>query len=116
MPRRKSRTHLEVLEVLGQNRISPMSGVSPRDSDQELIIQIIQLVYDARLDARQLGIIRSMNFESITRARRKLQEGGEYLPSPEVGRARRLKGYEITQTAPKESAAGIQHRIERNIS
>lgn len=114
MARKVTKTYAETLTVLRANRISPMSGVSPRDSDTELIIQILQFCHDAKLNARQLGILRSVNFESVTRARRKLQEGGEYLPSPEVAKRRRMKGWELMQTAPGETASGIQRRIEDN--
>lgn len=111
----KSKTYAEVIWILEQNEPSFISGVSPRDSDQELIIQMIQRIYDADLGTRQMAILRRINFESITRCRRKLQENGEFLPSPEVAKARRLKGYEVQQTAPKESSSGLQNRIERNM-
>jgi hypothetical protein len=110
-----TRVSREVEEVLHQNRISPMSGVSPRDSDKELIIQVLQIHREANFSSEQLNVIRSLNFESISRARRKFQENGLYLPSPEVAKARRLKSYEIQQVAPVETAAGLQNRIERNI-
>ncbi len=112
--RKVTKTFAETLSVLRDNRVSPMSGVSPRDSDTELIIQILQLCHDAKLNERQLRILRGLNFESITRARRKLQEQGQYLPSPEVAKKRRLKSYEVQQVAPSETAGGIQRRIEEN--
>jgi hypothetical protein len=113
---KQTRTSGEVEEVLHENRISPMSGVSPRDSDKELIIQILQIHRNAEFTAEQLSIIRNLNFESITRARRKFQENGLYPPSPEVAKKRRIKSYEVEQTAPKETAAGLQNRIERNLT
>lgn len=104
-----------MVEVLDKNRKSKMTGVGPRDSDTELLIQMLQVHFAAGLNAQQLSILRSINPESIFRARRKLQQTGEYLPdSPEVAKKRRLKGYELQQVAPKETAAGIQRRIEEN--
>ena len=111
---KKTKTYKEVVRILETNDKSSMTGVAPRDSDKELIIQILQRIHGLGLNAEQLGIMRSVNFESITRCRRKLQENGEYLPSPEVAKRRRLKSYEVEQVAPTESAAGLQRRIEEN--
>lgn len=108
---KKSKNYKEVVEILKENRISPMSGVSPRDSDTELLIQFLQIHLHADLNARQLELIRSVNFESITRCRRKLQEGGEYLPSPEVARKRRLKGYDVTIMAEDATAEELHEAI-----
>lgn len=110
-----TRNYRDMVEVLEENRTSPMTGVGPRDSDTELLIQMMQLHRDAGLNAKQLRIMREINFESITRARRKLQREGYYLPSPEVARKRRLKSMEVEQTAPKETAGGLQRRIESNV-
>ena len=109
---RKTKTYNRVVKVLGDNIPSQMTGVAPRDSDTELIIQILQRCLGADLTVEQMEKIRMVNFESVTRCRRKLQEAGEYMPSPEVAKKRRLKSYEIQQVAPSESAAGIQRRIE----
>lgn len=111
---RKTKTFIAVEQLLAENTSSKMTGVSPRDSDTELYIQYLQRVLGANLTAPQLEVIRSINYESISRARRKLQEKGQYHGSPEVMRKRRLKSYEVEQTAPKETAAGLQRRIERN--
>lgn len=110
---KKTGLFLEVEKRLDENRPSLMTGVSPRDSDKELIIQILQF-RGARFSAEQLTLMRRVNFESVTRARRKLQEEGKFLPSPEVAKKRRLKSYEVQQTAPKETAEGLQARIEGN--
>jgi hypothetical protein len=105
----------DMVEVLQSNRKSQMTGVGPRDSDTELIIQLLQIHYNANLNAEQLATLRLINVESITRARRKLQSAGEYLPdSPEVAKKRRLKSYELQQVSPKETAAGLQRRIQEN--
>ena len=111
---KKTKTFVAVESVLHQNRISQVSKVSPRDSDTELIIQFLQFHTDIQLKPYQVEVLRQVKFESITRARHKLQEKGEYLPSPEVAKKRRLKSYEVEQVAPKESAAGLQRRIEEN--
>lgn len=111
---KKTRTYINVVQILGDNLPSKMTGVAPRDSDTELYIQYLQRIMGAGLNATQLQIIRSINYESISRARRKLQENGEFLPSPEVAKRRRLKSYEVEQVAPTESAAGLQRRIEEN--
>lgn len=111
---KKTRTFLAVESILDKNLISPTSEVSPRDSDHELLIQYLQFHTDMALTLEQIQVMRSVSFESITRARRKLQEQGKYLPSPEVAKKRRLKSYELQQVSPSESAAGIQRRIEEN--
>ncbi len=103
-----------VYEILETNRKSPTNPVSPRDSDHELIIQFLQLHMHMGLNQAQIDLLRSVSFESLTRARRKLQENGEFLPSPEVAKKRRLKNYEIHQVAPKETPAGLQQRIADN--
>lgn len=114
MPK-QTKTHAAVVKLLSENAKSQMTGVGPRDSDKELLIQYMQRVMGMDLHAGQLTLIRSMNFESIRRTRQKLQEDGRYLPDdPEVARRRRIKGYEVQQTAPSETSAGLQRRIEHN--
>lgn len=99
--------------VLEHNWPSRRTGITPRDSDKELIIQILQFE-GAALTEAQMDLMRKFNFESLTRARRKLQEAGEYMPSPEIAKKRRLKGYELEQVAPKETAQGVHRRIQDN--
>ena len=111
---KKTKTFIQTENLLAENTPSSMTGVHPRDSDTELYIQFLQRVLGANLNVEQLSLIRSINYESISRARRKMQEDGQYLPSPEVARRRRLKGYEIQQVAIDETASGIQRRIEQN--
>lgn len=85
-----------------------------RNSDSNLIIAILH-VNGIFLSHQDREIIRGISFESITRERRKLQEEGKYLPTdPEVARKRRIKGYEIQQTAPGETPHGLQERIANN--
>lgn len=111
---RKSKIYDPVCELLEANRRSIVSKTTPRDSDGELIVQFLQLHMGADLNAAQCAIIRSINFESIRRTRAKLQEQGKFWGSPEVMRQRRIKGYEVQQTAPGETAAGLGARIEDN--
>lgn len=97
-------------QVLQENLKSPMTGVGPRDSDTELIVQILQRKLGLGLANWQLQIIKSLNFESVARTRRKLQS--LYPPdSPEVAKRRRIKAAEIQQVAPKETASSLQKRI-----
>lgn len=110
--KKTTKTFTIMEDALTKNRKSPLTGVGPRDSDTELIVQMLQLYMGIDLSEKQLGIIKSLNFESITRARRKLQQAGHFPPdSPEVARRRRIKGFEIQQVAPKETAEGLQRRI-----
>lgn len=109
---KKTADHID--DLLAENTKSQMTGVSPRDSDTELYIQLLQRILRVNLTADQMRLIRSVNYESISRCRRKLQEQGKYHGSPEVMRRRRIKGYELQQTAPGETAAGVQRRIEQN--
>lgn len=102
-----------LIQVLENNYPSKMTGVPPRDSDKELLIQMMQFS-GAELSAEQMAVVRKFNFESLTRARRKLQEAGQYMPSAEIAKRRRLKSYEAQQVAPKETAAGLQRRLEEN--
>lgn len=110
----KTKIYRAVESVLSKNLISKTSKISPRDGDTELIIQFLQFHTDIHLSQHQVEVLRSVKFESITRARRKLQELGKYPPSPEVAKRRRLKSYEIEQVAPNESAAGLQRRLQYN--
>jgi hypothetical protein len=111
---RKTKTFIGVEKILGDN-IHAQTGIGPRDSDNELILQFLHFHTDMEVTPAIAETIRSISFESITRARRKLQEKGEYMPdSPAVWKKRRLKGWELQQVAPVESAAGIQRRIEEN--
>lgn len=111
---KKTKTFVGVEEILTKN-IKAQSGVGPRDSDNELILQYLHFHTDMNVTPEIAEVIRSISFESITRARRKLQEKGEFMPdSPAVWKRRRLKGWELQQVAPKESAAGLQRRIEEN--
>lgn len=109
-----NKTYDEVVAILEENNPSRMTGITPRDSDKELIVQVLQRCRGMNMTAEQMTIMRSVNFESIRRTRAKLQEQGKFLGSPEVMRKRRIKGYEVEQTAPKESASGLQKRIESN--
>lgn len=112
--RAKTKTYIAVHDILLKNRVSQTATVGPRDSDHELLIQFMQFHLGVNLTQRQIDLIRTVSFESITRARRKLQEEGHFLPSPKVAKKRKLKGYKIKQVASNLSAAGLQRRIEEN--
>lgn len=85
-----------------------------RNSDKDLIIGALQLK-GANLTEQQREIIRSLNFESITRARRKFQESGRYLPTdPDVARQRRFKSYAIQQRIHGTPAEKIVDLIEES--
>lgn len=112
---KKTKVSEAVEKLLKENQPSGMTGVPPRDSDKELIIQYLQLHLGMNLNAVQLELLRTVNFESIRRERAKFQEKGMYLGSPEVMAKRHRKAMEIEQTAPSESAHGLQRRIEENV-
>lgn len=101
----------ETVTVLHANRKSLMTGSTPRNSDTELMVQILQLCRDAKLNERQLNIMRSINWESVFRARRKLQEKGYFVADPEVRKKRHQKEVEIQQVAVGVSPAELQRRI-----
>jgi len=82
-----------------------------RDSDNVLIMQVLESV-GMNLTQEQKEIFHSVSFESITRARRKFQQNGEYMPSPEVARQRRLKSYIVEQQAPESSPEHLQQLIQ----
>lgn len=109
-----TKTFKQVTAILESNDASRMTGVTPRDSDKELVIQILQRCRGMNMTVEQVGIMRSINFESIRRCRQKLQSQGKYLGSPEIMKKRRVKGYELEQVTPVESAQGIQRRVEEN--
>lgn len=111
---KKTKVYEQVVELLENNRRSLVSNTTPRDSDKELIVQFLQIHMGADLTPAQCAIIRSVNFESIRRTRAKLQEQGKFWGSPEVMRQRRIKGAELQQTTPGETAAGVQRRIAEN--
>lgn len=102
----------KIERLLAENRKSPMSGVSPRDSDKELIIQTLQ-VSGANLTAQQVEVLRSINFESVRRTRQKLQEEGKYLPSAGVKQQRKFKSLVMQQTSPALSSTKIGQQVER---
>lgn len=78
-----------------------------RDSDNELIVQVLQR-QGANLTMAQQETIKAMSFESITRCRRKFQEQGKYMPSPGVAKIRRLKSYIVQQNAPGASPQRLE--------
>lgn len=82
-----------------------------RNSDSILIIGMLQL-NGAELTQAQKRIVLGINFEAITRERRKLQEVGKYLPTdPAVAKRRGIKATEVQQVAPTMDAQGLHDRI-----
>lgn len=84
-----------------------------RDSDNVLIIEYLNDWKNAGFTPHQIQLIKDTNFESITRCRRKLQEGGKFLPSPEVAAQRRLKSYVVQQNIPNTDATDVPDLIRR---
>lgn len=81
-----------------------------RDSDHELIIQVL-IRKGFAPTKRQLEILRELSFESIRRTRQKLQQAGEFLPSPRVAKQRKLKGMITSQRIVKTKAENIDKLI-----
>lgn len=84
-----------------------------RGSDKELIIGVLQ-ARGANLDEHQRQLLRGISFESITRARRKYQEEGLYLPSEAIQRTRKFKSMSVQQSIPSTKPDSVQELIERN--
>lgn len=85
-----------------------------RDSDHDLILAML-FVNGVMLDQKQKDVIRKLNFEGITRQRRKFQENGQYLPTdPEVAKRRRIKGYSVEQVAPSFTPTQLGDKIQNN--
>lgn len=110
---KKTKTFVAVEDILAKD-LRGQTAVSPRDSDNELLLQYLHFHTELDVTPEMAAVFRGISFESITRARRKLQEQGKYWGSPEVMKRRRIKSYEVQQTAATESAAGLQRRIEEN--
>lgn len=85
-----------------------------RDSDNVLIVHMLQL-HGAKLTAEQIQVLCNFNFESITRARRKIQEEGRYLPSPAVAQARGLKAQAVAAVAREATPAEMQAAVEEGL-
>lgn len=93
-----------VRSILSENKLA-------RDSDSELEIQVlIRMGFNPT--PRQIDIFKSTSLESIRRTRQKLQERGEFLPSPEVAKQRKLKSMIMQQNAP----IARPERIERLVN
>lgn len=85
-----------------------MNNVKARDSDNEIIIEIIRKLGVFLTDAQEEKL-RSINFESIRRTRQKIQQQGLYQPSPEVAKQRRLKAMIVQQNAPIASPDRLEY-------
>lgn len=82
-----------------------------RNSDKELIIQYLQYA-GAELSPKQIAIIQATVFESVTRCRRKIQEGGEYPADKSIAKEREYKAQRVQQIAPAAKPQYIADTIE----
>lgn len=89
------------------------SDVSPRDSDKELTIQVMEH-YGLWLSETQKAKFRNLPFalESIRRTRQKFQEQGQYTASQFVRRHRKFKSMEVQQKMPQTAPEKVQGLIE----
>lgn len=110
--KKPTQTAIETEAILKEDSASRMTGVSPRDSDNELIIQILQRFRNANFTPEQMNIIRGVSFESVTRYRRGFQSLGMYAASPLVRQKRHQKEQEIQQNAPNEPLTNTQRRVQ----
>lgn len=85
-----------------------------RESDRELLIQVMQR-RGVNLSASQIDKLRDINFETITRIRRKLNEQGKYLPSVRTAKARHLKSLTMQQNAPVADAKRLEDLSQQAI-
>lgn len=96
------------------NKVAPIvahilrTSEEARNSDTELLIQFLELQGFGKMSEAQKLAFRKVSFESITRARRKFQEEGQFLPNEKVGKQRRLKSMIVQQNAPTARPARIQ--------
>lgn len=85
---------------------------SARNSDKVLIHLYLKRA-GLELTATQIDKLLSLpSFETITRVRRKLQESGEFLPSQDVAKQRKLKSYAVQQNAPRSTAESLERVLE----
>lgn len=95
----------QIKSVLNQNTLA-------RDSDQELIIQVL-LKRGIEFTFRQLQIVRELNFESVRRTRQRLQATGKFLPSPEVAEQRKKKAKAVRQNIVNATPEETEKMISR---
>lgn len=84
-----------------------------RDSDNILMVHLLQL-HGMKLSAEQIRVLCGFNFESVTRCRRKIQEEGRWLPSPEIAYKRGLKEKNVRSKVTQTNARGTQQLIAEN--
>lgn len=87
------------------------SHPASRSSDKELIIQVLQ-AKGAGLTSKQMELLRSVSFESITRCRRKFQEEGKYRANKTVEYERRFKSYQVQQRITGTKPADVETLID----
>lgn len=84
-----------------------------RSSDNLLLAHILQ-EQGLQMSSDNWAIFMSVNFESITRCRRKFQKAGLYPPTPEVAKRRRLKAMIVQQNIPTTKAENVPELISEN--
>ena len=93
-----------VKEILSRN-------LSARNSDKYLLLDYLQ-EQGVNFTPEQTEIFLSVNFESITRVRRKLQEEGKYLADPEIEKQRKLKASMTRYVAPIATTNNLADVLE----
>lgn len=83
-----------------------------RSSDKVLILRFLEKL-GIDLTEDQVEVLMSVNLESITRARRKIQEDGRYPATPEVQAERQQKAGDVRQIAPRADVEQLTNTIER---
>ncbi len=113
-------TMLEMIRSFSREKISDQvehalkEWPRTRNSDNDLLLAVL-FMNGVLLSPKDKEMFRRINFESVTRCRRKFQEDGQYEPTdPVVAQQRNFKALEIQQVAPSSTARQLQERIERN--
>lgn len=87
-----------------------------RNSDKELEIDFFDWI-GVGLTDKQKSIIRDApSLETLTRARRKIQEQGKYLASEEVRKERKFKSFTMQQRIPQTPPQKIPQIMQQQFS
>lgn len=102
------KTHELVEHILKYNQ-------SARNSDKELMIEYLQST-GAYLSEYQKAVIRKgASLETLTRVRRKLQEGGKYPATDKVTKERQFKSMQMQQISPKAKPEYMVDTIQQRL-
>jgi hypothetical protein len=82
-----------------------------RNSDKVLLHDYLQHK-GIGFNEKQTDIFLSVNFETITRIRRKLQEEGLYLADAETSRQRKLKASIVKEVAPIAPSSSLADALD----